>query len=386
MRQIWNIVLRECGMLRKNPVYLLATLILPVFVTIFFTTLMDDGQPQEMPVGVVDQDNSSTTRNLIRRLEMMQTTHITAHYPNVSEARHAMQRGEIYGFIHFPKGTTASLLSSRRPKIDFYYTSTSMLAGSLLYRDMKTVTTLGSAGVGQATMKAKGFTDSQIMAFLQPIKIDLHTVNNPTINYNLYLSTMLIPACLMLFITLLSAYSLGMELKNGTSKEVMKLANGNIIKVIIGKFLPQTIIYLSLVYGILFYMFYVLGFTHQGGAGWIIALGLLAVLAGQGFGIFIFGLIPSVRMSMSVCSLWGVLSFSMAGTAFPAFAMDAPLQAMAWLFPMRHYWLIYALNIFSGYPLADTWIHVGFLIVLAAMPLLVLARIKNVYENYCYTE
>ena len=85
--------------------------IFPIIVVVFFTSLMDEGQPTNMPVGVVDQDNTATTRTLIRRLDAFQSTDIVAHYPNINEARNAIQRNEIYAFIYFPKNTTNELLA-----------------------------------------------------------------------------------------------------------------------------------------------------------------------------------------------------------------------------------------------------------------------------------
>lgn len=383
-RRLDTIIIRECKILGLNPMYFLCMIILPIFVTVYFTSLLQEGQPQEMPVGIVDNDNTSTTRALIRRLDAMQTSHVVAHYATVSEARAAIQHNEIYAFMHFPEGTTAKLLSSRRPKIAFYYSNTSLTAGSLLYKDMKTVATLGSAAVGQATMRAKGLTNKQIATLLQPIAIDAHTVNNPCVNYNMYLSTMLVPACLMLFIMLMTTYSLGMELKKRNSKKLMDKAGGNIIVALVGKFLPQTLIHMTIMNLYMFYTFEILGFTHQGSVLWIMFLALIAVLSAEGFGIIIFGLMPSLRLSMSISCLWGMLSFSMVGAAFPIFAMDAPLQSLAWLFPMRHYWLIYSLNIFNGYPIADTWINVMFLCAFIFLPILFAPRIKRVMESYVY--
>lgn len=384
LKRLYTIILRECKILSMNPMYLLCMVILPLFVMVYFTSLLQEGQPQEMPVGIVDNDNTSTTRALIRRLDAMQTSNVVAHYATVSEARAAIQHGEIYAFMHFPEGTTEKLLASRRPKIAFYYSNTSLTAGSLLYKDMKTVATLGSAAVGQAVMRAKGLTDKQIMALLQPVAIDAHSINNPCVNYNMYLSTMLVPACFMLFIMLMTTYSLGMELKKRNSKKLMDKAGGNILVALVGKFLPQTLIHMTMMNIQMFYLFEVLGFTHQGSVLWIIFLAFMAVLAAEGFGIIIFGLMPSQRMSMSICCLWGVLSFSLAGTAFPIFAMDAPLQAVAWLFPMRHYWLIYSLNIFNSYPMADTWINVMFLLGFILLPILFAPRIKKVMNTYVY--
>lgn len=56
LRRLADIMLRECGKIRQNPIYLLSMVVLPLLVTLFFTSLMSEGQPQEMPVGVVDLD------------------------------------------------------------------------------------------------------------------------------------------------------------------------------------------------------------------------------------------------------------------------------------------------------------------------------------------
>ena len=56
---------------------------------------------------------------------------------------------------------------------------------------------------------------------------------------------------------------------------------------------------------------------------------------------------PSLRMSMSICSLWGVVSFSICGATYPLFSMDSPIQAIGQLFPMRHYYMIYQINIYN---------------------------------------
>lgn len=377
-------MLRECGILRRNPMYLLCMVIFPIFVLIFFTTMMHEGQPQELPVGIVDLDNTSTTRTLARKLNDFQTSNVVAHYANVTEARNAIQHNEIYGFLYIPKGTTAKMIASRQPTVSFYYSSTSLSAGSLLYRDLKTVTTLGSAGLGIATMQAKGIPPQMIKTMLQPIAIAVHPINNPWINYNQYLSTMLVPATLMLFIMLLTAYSLGSELKRQTSKELLERAGDNIYIAMAGKLLPQTVIFLTLMYLHSFYMYEVLGFVHQGNLGHILLSGLLAVLAAQGFAAFIFSIMPSMRLSMSVCSLWGVLSYSMVGAAYPAIAMDAPLQALTYLFPMRHYWLMYSLNIFNGYPLTDTWLNIGALVIIALLPLPFLWKAKRAFSSFVY--
>ena len=381
---IWHIVLRELQILRQNHVYMFAMVLFPLMVIFFFTTMLDEGQPFDMPIGIVDLDNTSTTRALEQKLDGFQMSHVKDHYSSFTEARHAMQRNEIYGFLYIPKGTTDDLLASRQPKISYYYSNTTLAAGSLVMKDLKTISTLGSAAVGQSVLKAKGFTDKQIETLIQPIKIDLHQIANPWTNYNIYLTTMMVPGIIMLFIFLISAYSIGTELKFNTSKEWLAMADNRILVAIIGKFLPQTLIFLALVYGYQFYVFYILQFPHPGGPWILILLGLMQVLASQGFGIFAFGLMPSLRMSMSICSLWAVLSISMAGSAFPVMGMDPPLQSLSWLFPLRYYWMIYQTCVFNGFPLIDAWFHFAGLTAFMLLPWLVLNKIKNAMLNYVY--
>ena len=384
LKRIYKIALRECGILRSNPMYFFCMVVFPILVTAFFTSMMNEGQPMKMPVGIVDQDNTTTTRSMIRRLDAFQSSEVVASYPNINEARNAIQRNEIYAFLYIPKGTTDKLLSMRQPKISFYYSNVSLTAGSLLYKDLKTISTLGSAGVGQATMRAKGYTDEQIKTFLQPIALDIHAINNPWANYNVYLSTLLIPGLLMLFIFLITAYSLGTELKFKRSKEWLEMANGDIIVALTGKLLPQFLVFLTIMYAHMYYVFGYLGFPHPGGVFTIMLLGLLTVLASQAFGVFAFGLMPSLRMSMSVCSLWAMLSFTASGATFPVFAMHPAIEAMAVLFPLRHYYMIYQICIFNGFSYIDAWFNFMAMAIFIALPFFVLAKIRRAMLEYVY--
>ena len=381
---IWTIAQRECKILLKNRIYGFCMLVFPLLSLLFFTSLMDEGLPEDMPVGVVDLDNTSTSRSIIRRLDGCQSSQVGARYASVAEARHAIQENEIYAFLYIPKGTTEQLLSARRPKISYYYNLASIMSGALLMKDLKTISTLGSAAVGQATMRAKGYTPEQIQTFLQPIRIDLHQIGNPWTNYNAYLTTVFVPGVMMLFMFLISAYSLGMELKFDRGKELLAKADNNIVVAILGKYLPQIMVFLVLIFFYEFYIYYVLHFPHVGGWPMILLLALLQVFGSIGFGIFAFGLMPSLRMSMSVCSLWAVLSFSLAGSAFPVMGMDTPIQALTWLFPLRHYYMLYQITVFNGYPLIDAWFHLVALVGFTLLPWFVMHKIKNALLTYVY--
>ena len=384
IKQILSIAERECHIMKKNPIFLFCMILLPVFVIAFFTSLLDDGQPVELPIGVVDQDNSATSRNLIRKLNSFQTSHVVSHYENMNMARQAIQKGDIYAFLLIPKGTEAGLMASKQPKISFYYNGVIMLAGSTTFRDLKTISALGSAGVGAKKLAALGKTNREIKAFLQPISVDLHLINNPQANYNIYLSTTMIPGLILLFVLLITPYSIGTELKFGRAHEWMHMADFDPCIAVAGKILPQTLVFLIVFYGYEFYIYHVLGFPHPGGVVPIMLLGFLAVLSAQCLGIFLFGLIPSLRMSMTTCSLWGVLSFSLAGATYPVFAMDPFIQGISWLFPLRHYYMIYQINIFNGYQLSFAWENWLCLAAFLLLPAFVMKNIRRAMLVYKY--
>ena len=384
LRQILDIALRELNILRKNRIYGFCMIVFPVLLVIFFTTMLDDGIPQDLPIGVVDQDNSATSRGLVRNLDAMQNSRVVYRFANVTEARNAMQEGKVYAYLYIPEGTAAKLMAGRQPKISYYYTMTCMTAGSMASKDLKTIGMLGSMAVGKATLSAKGATDGQIKAALQPVTIDAHMIANPEGSYNYSLTTVFVPGILMLFMALLSSYSLGMEMKFDTGKEWLARADGNIVVAIIGKYIIHALVFLLVIFAFLYYIFDVLHFPRLGDTWSIVRLTLLQVAASLGFGIFTFGIMPSLRMSMSISSLWSVLGLSMCGSAFPILGMDPPLQSMSWLFPLRHYWMIYQATVLNGFPVIDVWFHLVALVAFTLLPWFVLRKVKNAMLNYVY--
>lgn len=381
---LWNVMKRECQRLVSRPLYLFSMVVAPLFCYVFFTTLMGSGLPTDMPVGIVDQDQTSTTRQLSRTLDAFQQSKIVARYPTFNEAREAMQRREIYGFYYIPEGTTAQAQAQRRPTVSFYTNNTLLIAGSLLFKDMKTMSELASGAVVQATLLAKGATEEQAMAFLQPIVIDTHPLQNPWLNYSVYLNNTFAPGVLMLLIFMVTVFSIGVEIKERTARQWLRMGHNSIWISLAGKLLPHTAIFFLM--GIL-YNVYLYGFLHfpcHSGIGPMLLATLCLVLASQGMGILMIGVLPTLRLGLSFASLWGVLSFSMCGLSFPLMGMHPTLQALANLFPLRHYFLIYVDQALNGYPMIYSWTNYVALLLFMLLPFLVAPRLKGALIYYKY--
>lgn len=377
MPTILKIARRELRRMASKPIYWFCMIAAPLFCFVFFTSLMAEGLPTDMPLGLVDNDNTTTSRSLARNLDAFEMTSIKEQYANVTEAREAVQRGDIYGFYYIPKGTTRKAQRQELPIVSFYTNYSYLVAGSLLYRDMRTMSELASGAASRTVLYAKGATERQAMAFLQPIVIDSHAINNPWLNYNVYLSNVILPGLLMLFIFMVTVFSIGTEVKYNTVHDWLIMARGSMFHALAGKLLPQTLIFFLIGIAFAIGLYGVLHFPCHCGLSTMLLVMFLGIIGAQGLGVFMFAMLPTLRLSLSFASLWGVISFSICGMSYPVMAMHPTLQGLSLLFPLRHYFLLYVNCALDGYPLMNAAPYVVGLLLFAMLPLLLLRRLKK---------
>jgi ABC-2 type transport system permease protein len=261
-----------------------------------------------------------------------------------------MERMEIYAILTIPEDFTKDAISGNRPKLVYYTNNAFLISGSLLFQDLKIISTLASAAVGLQTAEAKGYTESQAMSILQPIVIDAHPIGNPWLNYSLYLNNAILPGILQLIILIFTVSAFGSEIKAGNGLKLLAMGNDSMLKVIIGKLLPYTIIYMGIA---LFFMAVFYGcnkFPLHCGFLPMFFNYLCLILAAQGGGIILLGIFRNYRFALSIACLIGMVSFSIAGFSFSTLAMDGSLNALSNLVPLRHFFLIYIDQALNGIP------------------------------------
>lgn len=384
MRSIFHIAIREIRIMVSRPIYGFAMVLAPLFCFYFLTSLMGSGLPTELPLGLVDNDETSTTRSLARNLDAFQQTSIVQQYTNVSEARSALQKGEIYGFYYIPKGTTRKAQRQEIPTVSFYSNYSYLVAASLLYRDMRMVSELAGGAATRSVLYAKGATEGQAMAYLQPIVIDTHPIGNPWLNYAVYLCNTLLPGILSLFVFMVTVYSIGTEIKRGTARRWLTLAQGNIHRALVGKLLPQLFVFLLMGTLLTVYLYGYLHFPCRCGIPTMLLVMTLLIMASQGLGVLMITFLPTLRLGLSFASLWGVLSFSLSGMSFPVMAMHPLLQGVSLLFPLRHYFLLYVNCALHGYPLSNALPYVIGLLCFALLPVVLAGRLRVLLFTYKY--
>lgn len=378
---------RELRLFAHRPLFLFTMIVAPVLCIVFFTTLMADGLPTKLPAGLVDEDDTHVTRIVGRILGSMEETDLVTRYPSFSEARRAMQRGEIYGFFYIPQGLTEDAIANRQPRLSFYTNDTYFVPGTLLMKDLRYASELSGLALTRETLYGKGLTEQQAMGILQPIVIETHPLNNPYLDYSVYLNNIILPGILILLIMLSTTYTIGLEWKRGTQRELYALSGCSSTVALVGKLLPQTVLFslMFVFYDVYFYRF--LMFPCNSGIASMMVLGVVTVLASQAFGVFLFGaFIGQMRLSMCLCSLWGILSFSLAGFTYPVPAMSRLLQHLSWLFPLRHYYLIYINQALDGYSLLYVWMPVVALLAFLLLPCTVMWRYRTAFLKYKYKQ
>ena len=181
-QNIWAVVRRELRIWRRRPVYLLGSIGTIAFCAIFFLTFFRDGLPHDLPIGIVDNDNSSMSRNFVQQLDATQLGKVV-QYSNFEEAREDMMSGKITSICVIPEGMYADVSANRRPTFTYYLNGLYFVGGALAYKDILTMINLTNGAVQRQVLRAKGVNEREIMGRIRPIDVDTHQIGNVYTNY-----------------------------------------------------------------------------------------------------------------------------------------------------------------------------------------------------------
>lgn len=380
----WPIAERSMVQIVRRPIYWIAMLGLPLFMFLFITSMFEQGLPTRIPAAIVDKDGTSLSREITQTLGGMQMVDLTETADSYTRARHLMQEGKIYGFFLIPENFQSDLLAGRAPTITFYTNMVYYVPGSLLFKTFKSTAVYTKAGVAVSVARAAGQDPEAAAPLLQPINIAARPIGNPQLNYGIYLSNSFIPAVLQLMIMLVTVFSLGQEIKYQTSTQLLRMARGSIIRAVYAKLAPQTLIWWIVAIFMLAWLYKFNHYTMQGSWGWMALSELMFVMAAQSFALFVFCILPNLRLSLSVCALTGILSFSIAAFSFPEESMYPAMSIFSWLMPVRYNFLIYADQALNGRDIyySRVWFaaYIGYMI----LPLTMLWRARRAMARPVY--
>ena len=375
MSALLNVFRRELRRMTSRRIYFASCIVLPLFSLVFMATIFGHGQMETLPVGVVDADQTSLSRSIIRMVDATPELQVTKQYANETEARKAIQRKEIYGYLLIPSGIKF---------LCYYYHNAMLSVGGELHSTFETI--LKQVSVTPIVTEAVGLGESQtnITSFLIPVSEEEMVSYNPNRNYAIYLSQPFFFVFLQVLLLLVTTYALGSESKFGTSDEWLETADGNIGIAVMGKLLPYTFIFMimGVLANIVFFNWMKMPLPCS---LWVMnGITILFILATQALALLLYAIFPVLSLIISVVSMIGSLGATLSGVTFPVNFMDTPVYWASFLFPIRHFVevvqsLLYLEGSFSNY---CTNLVVLLLFILS--PILLLPRLKRALLTHRY--
>lgn len=377
-------IIRELRRLVSRPIYLFSMVAVPIVCTSFFVSLLSEGLPTKVPTAVVDHDNSSLSRQVIRDLGASELIDIKRHLDSYHEALDAVRSGEVFGFFILPDEFEKDAIAGRSPSITYFCNMAYYIPGTLSFKGFKTVAVSTAGGVVTMQLMSEGVDGGLVGGLIQPLAVQDHAIGNPWTDYAIYLCNSFAPGALALMIMLVTVFAICEEIKRATSIEWLETARGSIEVAVLGKMLPHTVVFSIVGVFIQSVMF---GYNHYplNGSVWAMVMAMvMLVVACQALALLVCCLLPNLRFALSVVSLLGVLSFSITGFSFPLENMYGAVAIFSYIVPVRYYFLIYIDQALNGISL---YYSRYYFVALAIFPLIastMLWRLKKAYERSVY--
>lgn len=380
----YNVVRRELNRMVSRRLYFGVCIMLPLFCIFFMSTIFGNGQMENIPVGIVDQDQTALSRELTRQVEAVPTFRVTRHYIDAETARKATQAKEIYGYLVIPNRFEEDVVGGRQATLSYYYHYALLSVGGEVRGAFESLLRTFSMTPIVSQALAMGISQKEVSTFMVPIQAQNHPLFNPDLDYSVYLSNPFFFIFFQVIILLTTVYAVGSEIKFRTGDHWLATANMNMVTALLGKLLPYTIIF-SLMSMLANYIMF--GLMHIPFSCGFLPLNLTAILfvmASQALAVFLFSLFPAISIIISIVSMVGSLGATLSGVTFPVPAMYAPVYYASFLFPVRHFIEINQNLLYGDYGFAYTWWNFSVLFCFILLAFLITPHLKSAILSHKY--
>ena len=210
-------MLWEAKYIFRDKAVFFSFVIVAIAVSFLYTYLYSEETLQKLPIGVVDEDNTAQSRQLLRMIDANSGVAIYSSYLNLSEAQKAFQQEKIRGIVTIPKGFSRDLQRGEQPSISVYADASYMLYYKQVLTAAKISATYLNAGVEMKRSSAQGKLPTQAREEAMPVNAKVVSLYNPSSGY----ATFLIP---MVFVIIFQTTILtAVGILGGTMREGNKL-------------------------------------------------------------------------------------------------------------------------------------------------------------------
>lgn len=323
MKEIWRYIKDEVNLIyRDKGMLLLVVIALPLY-TLIYSLAYGSEVVRNVPIAIVDDDNSSESRSLIKTYATGPGTMVNYKASNMQEAQELFYSKKISGIVYIPHGFESSIMAGREANMGL------ILDGShlLLYRQVLeqiTKSTLQHGAMVELSRLIKRDIDPSTAKFIiEPIAINIDNVYNDTLGYG----TFVMPSVVMVIIQQTLLIGLAMA---GAQRDNKKRITA---KYIIAKVLVYTIIYgINLIF-ILGFIWNIFGFANIGNTLHVTMFLILYIISALSLAM-LFSLLFHKRESPLMLLLWSsVPVLLLAGVSYPREAFPEWLFDIGRLLP-----------------------------------------------------
>lgn len=217
-------------------------IIVPLLYPLLYAYLYGQEVVREVPVVVVDECRSATSREFLRKSDATPDLKIISYCSDMEEARNIMHRHKAYGLIHIPAEFERTLTEGRQATINLYCD----MSGLLYYKAMLSGCTIVSLDMNRdiQMQRLSGLSDWEKDVMTMPIENEYVTMFNPANGFQAFL----VPAILILLLQ--QTLVLGVSMLAGTEAERRRAGTlilgheyDNPITVLAGKALAYLLVY-----------------------------------------------------------------------------------------------------------------------------------------------
>ena len=395
---IFDSVHREWRRMTSRRIYLGAAVVLPLFLLFFMVTIFGDGQMRHLPIGIVDGDNTSTSRDVVRKISAVSTFDVVAHYADDAEARAAVSRRKVYGYLSIPPRFEEAMIHGAEATLCYYYHYALLAVGGEVMSGFETslIPVRMAPIVGEAIML--GATEENIETFLLPMTSDDHALYNPSLDYAEYLAVPIFYIMFQILILLVTLYAVGSERKQdapcASSSSKTPTANNqwstacssasSFFTAIVGKLLPYTLIFCleAMLANMVFFHWEHIPFA--GDMGLFAVTTMLFIIATQAVAVILYTLFPMLSLVISVVSMVGSLGATLSGLTFPLSAMSPVVQYAAMLFPVRHFTEAMQCMVYFDGGFSACWPQLAILCTFPLVAVALLPRLRKILLTHPY--
>ncbi len=358
----------------ENKLSITLAILLPLFSLLFLTTIFGNGQLENLPVGVVDKDNSAESREVIRMVQASPSFNLAQahHYLDENKAREALQNMDIYGYFVIPSNYEKDLYNKKEPVLNFYFHYGMLAVGGEVNRAFTTVLSTYKAHFIAERVIGSGLDESMAKAVVMPATLKVAAIGNPNLNYTTFISYPFFFVFFQIIILTLIVYTVGKSIQNGIEDNLHKVLKK--VYLLMGIFLAET-----LFANFVFFVF--LDIPCASSPTLVTISSVLFVLATISLAMIIAIGIPRMSIAISTASLVGALGATLSGVTFPLDQMYPLFQWFSYLFPVRYFTEIQHNLMYNYIGLEHSWIYFATLLTFVLAALLMLPRLEKILKK-----